>query len=211
MSDATSNLVVTTELEAVNTMLRGIGEAPISDLDEPQLISAVNAKSTLRFVSRLVQSQGWNFNTQWDMTLTRDGNNKVPVGSDVLRVDTYGEHAYIPVTKRGGFLFNLEDNTFVWDKNPKCTLIYFLSFTDLPESARVYITIRAARMFQRTEIGEDAAGFGYGERDEFDALALLKEAEGDVGDHNILTDNYDTYRTLDRNLGAGSVIQTYIR
>jgi hypothetical protein len=36
------------------------------------------------------------------------------------------------------------------------------------------------------------------EMDELQSYMSLKEAEGDIGRHNILTGNYDVYRVLDR-------------
>ena len=53
----------TTELEAVNTLLHTIGEAPVNSLTGTLPIDATLANNTLSEVSREVQSAGWHWNT----------------------------------------------------------------------------------------------------------------------------------------------------
>ncbi len=206
MADATSELAVTTELEAVNTMLRAVGESPISDLEAPQLVTAVNAKSILRRVSREVQTQGWHFNTEKNFPFATDQDGKIPVGDNVIRIDTWGVDGSRSVTRRGAFLYDLTDHTFVFTASLKCVVTFVLSFEDIPEPARNYITIKAAREFQNSDIGQDGLQFGFSDSDEFVAMASLKDFEGEHADYNILTGSYDVYRTLDRNAGAGSPV-----
>ena len=55
----------TTQLQAVNSMLSTIGEAPVNSLDSG-LVDAETAETVLNEVSRDVQSFGWNFNTEPD-------------------------------------------------------------------------------------------------------------------------------------------------
>lgn len=202
---ATTNLVVTDELEAVNTMLRAIGEAPISDLDEPQLLSAVNAKNTLRRVSREMQTTGWVFNTEFAVTMSVDGDSKIPVGNNVLMIDSFGQDCHKQVTRRGGFLYDLENHTFIFGGSVNAEVVYFLSFTDLPEAARNFITVKAAREFQASDIGVDVAKFGFNEEDEVRARALLRRFEGKTGDTNILTGSHSVNRIIDRRL-TGNVL-----
>ena len=207
MANATSNLAVTTELEAINTMLRAVGESPISDLDEPQLVTAVNAKSTLRRVSRAVQTRGWHFNTEKQFPFARDTDSKIPVGANVVRIDTDGPDRAKSVARRGKFLYDLDEHTFVFTADVKCEVTFVLSFEDIPEAARNFITVAAAREFQASDIGQDGLQFGFDEADEFLALAVLQEFEGEHGDYNILTGNNDVYRTLQRTAGAGSPVR----
>ncbi len=207
MADATSNLAVTTELEAVNTMLRAVGESPISDLDEPQLVTAVNAKSTLRRVSRAVQTRGWHFNTEKQFPFSRDEDSKIPVGDNVVRIDTDGPDRNKSVTRRGKFLYDLDEHTFVFTADVKCEVTFVLSFEDIPEAARNFITVVASREFQASDIGQDGLQFGFSEADQFGALAVLQEFENEHGDYNILTGSNDVFRTIDRTSGAGSVIR----
>ena len=76
-------------------------------------------------------------------------------------------------------------------------MVILLPFTDLPESARHYITVRSARVFQARTVGSDAL-YQFSREDEQDALIGLKKAEGITGDYNILTGNYSVMRAIQR-------------
>ena len=69
-------VAATTELESINIMLAAIGEAPINSLTGTLPVDARLAQSTLTEVSKEVQSEGWSFNTEIDVTLTRDVSNQ---------------------------------------------------------------------------------------------------------------------------------------
>lgn len=61
----------TTELEAVNTILSTIGEAPLNTLTGSLPVDGTIAKNVLSEVAREVQSQGWHFNTHNKVTLSK--------------------------------------------------------------------------------------------------------------------------------------------
>jgi hypothetical protein len=76
---AHADLVLTTELDAVNTMLYTIGEQPVSSLAESGLADVAIAKTILTEQSRRFQAKGWDFNTDKDYALAVDINSKIPV------------------------------------------------------------------------------------------------------------------------------------
>ena len=76
-------VAATTELESIHIMLAAIGEAPINSLTGTLPVDARLAQSTLTEVSKEVQSEGWSFNTEIDVTLTRDVSNHVALSTDV--------------------------------------------------------------------------------------------------------------------------------
>ena len=53
----------TTQLEAVNTLLHTIGEAPVNSLTGTLPIDATLALNTINEISREVQAAGWHFNS----------------------------------------------------------------------------------------------------------------------------------------------------
>ena len=59
----------TTELEAVNTILSTIGEAPINSLTGTLPVDATTAKNILSEINREVQSAGWKWNTHYKVPL----------------------------------------------------------------------------------------------------------------------------------------------
>ena len=60
----------TTELEAVNTILSTIGEAPLSTLTGSLPVDGTTAKNVLNEINREVQSAGWQFNSHYKVDLT---------------------------------------------------------------------------------------------------------------------------------------------
>jgi len=189
----------TTELEAVNTILSTIGEAPLSTLTGSLPVDGTTAKNILNEISREVQSAGWHFNTQYKVDLTRDTDNKVPIGTDVVRVqlnDKYDKSSY-DVVQRGSYLFNLAKNSNIFDQDfTENTLIYLLQFDDIPEQARRYITIRSARVFHDRTLGANTL-HKFSSEDEARSLAVMKQAEMQTGDNTIF-DNYLQAYTVNR-------------
>ena len=190
----------TSELEAVNTILSAIGEAPVNSLTGSLPIDATQAQNLLKESSRETQAAGWFFNRFYDYTLSLDTDSKIPLATNIMRVDLdinkYSPSTY-NVIKRGGFLFNKEGNTYIFTKALDARVILFLPFDELPESARRYITIRAARIFQDRLLGANTL-HGFGIVDEQNAMAALRQEEADTADHSIFN-NLDSYNIINRN------------
>ena len=185
----------TTELEAVNTILSTIGEAPLSTLTGSLPVDGTTAKNILNEISREVQSAGWHFNTQYKVDLTRDTTNKVPIGTDVVRVELsnrYDKSSY-DVVQRGSYLFNLAKNSNIFDQDfTENTLIYLLQFDDIPEQARRYITIRSARVFHDRTLGANTL-HKFSSEDEARSLSVMKQAEMQTGDNTIFDSDLQKY------------------
>ena len=185
----------TTELEAVNTILSTIGEAPLSTLTGSLPVDGTTAKNILNEISREVQSAGWHFNTQYKVDLTRDANNKIPVGTDVVRVELnnkYDKSSY-DVVQRGTYLFNLAKNLETFDQDfTDNTLIYLLDFDKIPEQARRYITIRSARVFHDRTLGANTL-HKFSSEDEARSLSVMKQAEMATGDNTIFDSDLQNY------------------
>ena len=179
-------VAATTELECINIMLAAIGEAPVNSLTGTVPVDVRMAQSTLTEVNKQVQSEGWSFNTELDVTLTRDANNNVVLGTDVLRVDAQThDHPSIDPIQRGLKLYDRKNNTFIFDEDLKCTVVYFRSFDELPEQARSYMTIKAARIFVDRFVSDQSLRT-YTEGDEIRARSVLMETDLSNADHNML-------------------------
>ena len=192
-------LTLTSELDAVNIMLGTIGESPISSLDASTgVVDAVMARQILSEVSIQVQEMGWHFNTEENFELTPSATTgEISIPSNCVEVDTFGDDRYLDVAIRGTRLYNRTDHTFVFSKSIKTELILLLEFSELPQSARHYITVRAARVFQQRVVGSETLG-SFTERDEIRALTAFKRFEAKTADHNILTGNYSVMNIIDR-------------
>jgi hypothetical protein len=188
----------TTELEAINTILSVIGESPISSLsDISSVADAVVAQSTLSEVNRQVQTKGWHFNTEYDYVLAPSVSGEIVIPSNFIRVDTFGDDKETDVTQRGTRLYNRKEHSYTFTKSLKCEVVVLLPFEELPQAARHYVTIKAARVFQSRTVGSDAL-YQFTALDERDAMLDLKRAEGITGDYNILTGNPTVFRSLIR-------------
>ena len=179
-------VAATTELECINIMLAAIGEAPVNSLTGTVPVDVRLAQSTLTEVNKQVQSEGWSFNTEIDVTLTRNASNNIVLGTDVLRVDAQThDHPSIDPIQRGLKLYDRKKNTFVFDEVLKCTVVYFRSFDELPEQARSYMTIKAARIFVDRLVSDQSLRT-YTQEDEIRARSVLMETDLSNADHNML-------------------------
>ena len=190
-----------TELEAVNTILSTIGEAPLNSLSGSLPVDGTMAKNVLSEISREVQSSGWHFNTHYKSTLTRDTNNNIPVATNVVRVEldpNLESKSSYDLVQRDGKLFNLAKDTDIFDKDfTDVTQVYLLPFNEIPEQAKRYITIRSARVFHDRTLGANTL-HKFSQEDEKQALSILRNAEARTGDFTIF-DTPEQIYTIARN------------
>ena len=190
----------TTELESVNIMLAAIGESPVNTLTGTLPADVVMAQSTLTEVNKEVQSEGWSFNTEIDVTQQRDNSTQqINLSTDILRIDpNIHQHPTIDAIQRGLKLYDRLNNKYEFDEDLICTVVYFRTFVEIPEPARRYITIKAARIFVDRLVSDDGLRT-YTLQDETRARAILMETDLANADHNLLrgdpslTSVFDTY------------------
>lgn len=191
-------LTATSELDAVNIMLGTIGESPINSLDAATgVVDAVTARSILSEVAVQVQEEGWHFNTDYEFVLTPDTNGYIYVPSNAIEVDTSPYSRDYDVAIRGNKLYDRGNKTYVFTEPLKADLTILLEFNELPQAARHYITIRAARVFQQRVVGSNILG-SFTQQDELTALRSMRRYEARTADYNILTSNYSVMRVIDR-------------
>lgn len=168
-----------TELEAVNMMLAAIGEAAVSSLETATTVEVTQAKNLLSNTNRSIQQKGWHFNTEWDVTLTRDSDNFIPLGSSILSVSIPGKLTTIRGRSGSPFIYDLDNNTFTFTGNlTRAVTITLLEFVDTPQTFRQYVTVRAARIFQEEIIGQVSAET-VNRQEEAEAYADLLDDEAD--------------------------------
>ncbi len=191
----------TTELEAVNTILSTIGEAPLSTLTGSLPVDGTMAKSVLNEINREVQSMGWHFNTQPKVTLSKDaGNSTIPLATNVLRVELnpyLHSKTDFDIVQRDNILFNLVTNTSTFTEDLKdVKVVYLLDFSEIPEQAKRYITIRSARVFHDRTLGANTL-HKFSVEDEEKSLVILRQAEASTGDYSVF-DSPDQIYTVNR-------------
>ena len=196
----TTQITPTTELQAVNQMLAVIGEAPVNAITGTTTTDVSVAKNILDETSMSVQSMGWNFNTHYAYTLTKDTDNKVPLPSNCVQADASAQYRYLNIVMRDGYLYDITNSTDVFGTSstlPTCDLVLVQQFEQLPEYARQYITTKSARRFASRFIGDkeivELAG-----NDEQEALSAFQQADSRSADANILEGDSNTYSIINR-------------
>lgn len=180
---------LTSQLEAVNTALGYLGEAPVNSISNTAElpVSAANAVSVLDETSREVQSEGWHFNTVKDYVLSPT-NDSITLPTNTLQVDHEGTEN-VDLVQRGLSLYDRKNQTTTFTNDIKVTIVLLLDWDDLPEQARRYIALRATRSLQSRLVGSrelEALII----RDEFAAKANLERSDSANSDRTIF-DNYD--------------------
>lgn len=177
------------ELGLINLCLMAIGEVELPSSTVPALIpigtDASAASKVVAEVTLEVLSRGWWFNTNYYYELTLDIDSKIPVPTDALRIDfgtTVNRGRYI---ERGGFLYDLVNNTNVFTESVYADIIILPDYADLPTTAYQYIGLRAARKFQQRIIGAGEL-FDFTRVDEQDAYLSFQREQAQTQDNNLI-------------------------
>ena len=147
---------MTTQLEAINQMLSGIGQAPVVSLDvaNPEIAIALDV---LEQVDREVQGEGWHFNTEVAYPFTADVNGIITVPATVLQLsdNKFANNQKYQTVLRDGKLYDKVNHTYNFPANSivKCDVVWKFNFTDLPQVFQDYITQRATRVFAGRVLG----------------------------------------------------------
>jgi hypothetical protein len=182
-----SMLGKTNKLEAVNQMLSFIGESPVNSLsDSAGAGDTPLAENVLDEVTREVLSQGWHFNTNYDVTHSPDPTTKeIILSESVLRIDvSLAAYPITDVVMRGQKLYNRAENSYEFTSDLKTIETIELPWDELPEQARRYITLRSARVLQDRTLGAPDLN-EIGTREELVSLANLREFDEQSADYSI--------------------------
>lgn len=144
-------------LDAVNLCLRYIGEMPVPsavDIDSlDELHEARIIRNELLTTSRELQTKGWWFNREpWEF-IPNSVDSKIAVPVPVLTIKGTGANYVI----RGGNLYDVEGNTFIFNNKVECLVIWELTFEELPQSFAQLVAYTTAMNVQSFLRGDTAA------------------------------------------------------
>lgn len=174
----------TTKLDAINTMLSVLGEEPYNSITGSVTAEVRTAENILDEVTRRTVSRGWLFNTDEDWSLQPNESNEIALAANVASV-RFPQYAKKQYTVRNGKVYDRLNRTYQITSTLTVDLVWFLSFEELPEAARRYITIRSAREFQGRYLASDQVQ-SFSQQEEFEALVNLVEHETDDRQSSIL-------------------------
>ncbi len=185
---------VSTELDAVNSILMSVGETPVNTLTVQSPEVAI-AQKTLRQVCREIQAEGWSYNTENEYPIQLDTNNQCIIPNNVLQLDLnifqHGKDYDVVRRSDNGVMkvYDKKGHTFTFEN---CSKLYFdivwmLDFEDLPQAFKDYVTIRASRVASNRMVNSQPSAKLL-EADEALARASAMEYENRQADHNIFND-----------------------
>lgn len=145
-----------TKLQAVNRMLRGAGESPVSTIEDDGVNDVAMAVAILDEATTMCQMDGSrSFNTE-DTELVPDSNGIIFINADTLAIDTRDDSSQIDIAIKGipPRLYNLTDNTYVFESNLQVKQTILVPFEELPTAYQFEITDYAARVYQMQTLGD---------------------------------------------------------
>ena len=196
--------MATTKLQAVNTLLSIMGEAPLNSLTPPLTGDAALAERVLEEVSTEVQGEGWSWNTMVydNIPLDANGHSTLPSNTLAIRFNpvSYPTQRFV---LRGIKLFDRVKNSYDLRGSLGVALtgsttdlvaevIEELVWDDIPETGKRYIMIRAGRIFSNRAITSTSIE-AYTQEDEENARQILKRTEDMAQNYNFIAGPDDLY------------------
>ena len=176
---------------AVNEVLQSIGQAPVSTLDSSNPDVAI-AWNTLVSSSRDIQAEGWTFNREYHVQLTRDENNKLLVPANYIQIDLTNDpsnlnHDAVIRTDATGqrYLYDRFQHSDNWYYNPYVDVILKFDWEDIPIPIANYVIARAAAITSSRITGDTTQYKMLQEREDY-CRAQAMEYETSQGDYNFL-------------------------
>lgn len=179
-----------TRLLAVNRILRGAGEQPVSSLTEDGINDTAIAEAILDETTAEYQKDGLTVNTEY-VTYTPDADGFIVLPINTLRAD--GQVDSDQYTVRGyqpKKLYDLENNTYVFTEDVDLILTQGLDFTELPIDIQFAIVDKAAMTYQMITVGDQGMHATLSQQ-ALQSRITAKIADDSQGDYNL----FDNPRT----------------
>ncbi len=177
---------MTTKLEAINTMLSCIGQAPLNTLQGTKSYFTIAAEKILEDETKRIQMQGWDFNSEDFYEIRPNVNNYVEIPKNLIMIKfpTLYKNRYVV---REGKLYDKFKHTYEIPQPIKCSVVWAFEFEDLPEVAQQYATMSAAYKFCKRELGAEKAS-QYCQEDLMEARVALEQHELEIGEYTMIPD-----------------------
>jgi hypothetical protein len=136
-------MTTTTKLLAINEILSLVGINTVADLTDPARQDVLQALQTFDEVLRQLATTRNYFNRYAKITLTPDINKEILITSDIYDVELSDSN--IQVVIKNGKLYNLSDNTYLFDNSEEADVSYYLDIDSIPEVVKRYVLTTTAR------------------------------------------------------------------
>lgn len=178
--------MITTQIDAVNTMLSAIGAAPISTLVGNKTKEAAMAENLLDETSTFVQMMGWHFNAAYNTKYAPDlVTGQITLPATTLYMDgVRRKNPDLDLVQHGQLVYDRKEDTYVFTKDVYLDVVTKLDWDLLPQHVRQYIMVKATRTYVDRMDG-DQTNHIFTARDELEARAVAKRMDGGSRDVNI--------------------------
>ena len=195
---AVSNM---TRVEAVNIIIGTIGLSPINSLLGSLTSDITAAAGVLDEITRDTLAEGWHWNTEHDYPLSPNGSGEInwPVDAAQLSFSADNNPGAVVLVRRNGKLYDRKARSYVWDNTIKVTMLLYLEWDDIPQAARAFIAIAAARRYSNRMVGAGEIN-AYTMQDQLQARSAMMDDEANTANYNVFN-TYDTARPLRRAMG----------
>ena len=136
-------------------MLAAAGESKVSTLISDGENDTEVAQQILDEAIIEVLTDGWDFNTV-KKTIGPTSQGNIIISDNYLRVDGTDSNYRDRFTVRSNKLYNLDDDTDVFDSDVIINVVQNINWDDIPSAVRYYITRYAARIYQNRVLGDPA-------------------------------------------------------
>lgn len=135
-----------TQIDAINKMLRYIGELPvpesviIGDLEDGH--EAKTALVILEEINRELQEQGWWFNREdWELVPETDGYIAIPFTAISFKPTSANEN----YRNDGGNLYDIDNKTKIFTNNVELRVVFEVTFEDTPATFASWCIYRSSQ------------------------------------------------------------------
>ena len=189
--------------KAINQVLRYLNIPPISQIAGSDI--SYTAKSLLNEIDKLVQTEGWHFNTEQNRILTIDGNSEILLSQlpyPVLSVDAdkYLDYKH-NIVVRGTKLWDVKKSTSLFSASIRASVTLQVPWDSIPKQFQRYAIIRTAKELAVILKKLDTANALNVEESRARGEAVQYDSEN--ADYSMF-DSYDVSRVMDRSGGFAS-------
>lgn len=167
-----------TELEAVNQMLSGIGEPPIQSLVDEANEDSLIAQQILDEVCRELATRDWWFNRETEVKFSPDADGHIEIPGDIATLESHYDYGSLRAnyTIKSDRLYDLDAKTDVFTQDVYLDVVYLRAWEDLPVPAQVYVAARATRKLA-ARLEKHGPTVQITDQDEREAEIRLKQAD----------------------------------
>ena len=179
---------MTTKLEAINEMLSCIGHMPINTLAGTQSSFTISAQKLLDSELKKIQLRGFDFNTEENYVLEPDEDGYIKIADNMTKIEVHQRYLNRYVV-RGSRLYDKVNHTFEINHPVRASVTFALTFEEVPEVVRRYVTMSAAYKFTKRELGSQAV-CAYTQEDLMEARADMLDHEINIGNYSMIPEMY---------------------